>query len=266
MLRLASFNVQSGRTATGGYDASALARSVRALDADLIALQEIDHGLTRSAEHDQVADIVAALNADGGQWTGHFLPTLLGSPNVVRTWRPAEVTDLPPGDPAYGIGLVTRLPVHAWHALRLGTFWGRMPMLVPTPRGRMMPLLVPDEPRAAIAAVVETELGVMTVIGTHLSFLPLRAPLQLRRIVDWSRALPGPRILLGDLNLPGALPQRISGWRRLADVATYPAHRPRSQLDHALADGLERVHGVDVRATRGEVSDHLALVVDLSRQ
>jgi endonuclease/exonuclease/phosphatase family metal-dependent hydrolase len=51
----------------------------------------------------------------------------------------------------------------------------------------------------------------------------------------------------------------------LADRPTYPAHDPRTQLDHALADGLERVHRVEARTVRGEVSDHLALVVDLAR-
>jgi endonuclease/exonuclease/phosphatase family metal-dependent hydrolase len=264
-LRLASYNVQSGRTASGGYDVAALARSVRSLDADLVALQEIDHLLHRSGRQDQIAEIVSALSAGGGEWTGHFLPTVLGSPNVVRTWRPAREPHAPAGESAYGIGLVTRLPVHAWHSLRLGAFWGRLPMLVPTSRGRLVPLVVPDEPRAAIAAVVQTDLGIVTAIGTHLSFLPLRAVLQLRHIVRWSAGLPGPRVLLGDLNLPGAAPQRLTGWRRLADLATFPAQQPRRQLDHALAEGLERGYAASARAVRGEVSDHQAVVVDLSR-
>lgn len=265
-LRLATYNVQSGRTADGRYDGSALARSVRALDADLVALQEIDHLLERSGGNDQIADLVAALSVGGTSWTGHFLPTVLGRPNIVRTWRPAHEPHPPPGQPAYGIGLVTRLPVHAWHSLRLGPFWGRLPMLVPTERGRLVPLVVPDEPRAAVAAVVETDLGVVTAIGTHLSFLPPRAVRQLRHIVAWSRALPGPRVLLGDLNLPGGLPQRLTGWRRLAELPTFPAHQPRRQLDHALADGLDRGHAATARAMRGDVSDHQAVVVDLSRR
>jgi len=265
VLRLASYNVQSGRGATGGYDPAALARSVAALAADFVALQEIDHMQPRSGSVDQLADLVTALGAGGEPWTVHFLPTVLGAPGVTRAWTPATAPDVPAGSSAYGIAVVTRLPVHAWHSLRLGSFWGRLPMLVPTPRGRPLPLLVPDEPRAALAAVVETELGLMTVLDAHLSFLPVRAVRQLRRVVDWSRALPGPRVLLGDLNLPGPLPARVSGWRRLADQPTFPAHDPRTQLDHALADGLERAHRVEVRTARGEVSDHRALVVDLHR-
>jgi endonuclease/exonuclease/phosphatase family metal-dependent hydrolase len=265
-LRLASFNVQSGRGRTGGYDADALTTSVAALDADLVALQEIDHFQTRSGARDQLAELVSALSSDGERWTGHFLPTVLGVPGIVRSWRPAASPQVPEGSSAYGIGLVTRLPVRAWHSLRLTSFWGRLPMLVPTPHGRMVPVLVPDEPRAVLGAVVETELGVLAVMGTHLSFLPPRAVLQLRRTLAWSRSLPEPRLLLGDLNLPGGLPAAVSGWRRLAHGPTFPAPAPRTQLDHVLAHGLDPAIEVRAHTVRGEVSDHRAVVVDLSRR
>ena len=107
--------------------------------------------------------------------------------------------------------------------------------------------------------------GVLSVLGTHLSFLPPRAALQLRRIVDWSRSLPEPRMLLGDLNLPGPLPATVTGWRRLADGPTFPAPAPRSQLDHVLAHGLDPATEARARTVRGEVSDHRAVVVELSR-
>jgi endonuclease/exonuclease/phosphatase (EEP) superfamily protein YafD len=73
---------------------------------------------------------------------------------------------------------------------------------------------------------------------------------------------PGPRLLLGDLNLPGPLAARVSGWRSLGRVRTYPAGRPRVQLDHVLASGrLPPV--LATRAPMSEVSDHRALVVDV---
>jgi endonuclease/exonuclease/phosphatase family metal-dependent hydrolase len=105
----------------------------------------------------------------------------------------------------------------------------------------------------------------VTVLGTHLSFLPGRALRQLRGVRRWAGRLPGPRVLLGDLNLPGQLPATVTGWRRLADARTFPAHAPRIQLDHALSDGLDA--GVRARAEvlRSSVSDHCQLVVDLSR-
>jgi endonuclease/exonuclease/phosphatase family metal-dependent hydrolase len=266
MLRLATWNTLSGRTPTGGHDAGGVARTIAAMDADVVALQEIDHHQDRSGGTDQIAELVAALRVDGRPWVGHFLPTLIGTPSLARSWRPATEDTVAPGTPAYGTALVTRLPVRSWHALRWTDSWGRMPMLVPTPRGRMLPLLVPDEPRGALAAVVETELGALTVIGTHLSFLPPRAVRQLRAVRRWAPTLPGPRVLLGDLNLPGRLPTRLTGWRRLADRPTFPAHAPRVQLDHALADGLDDSVDASARSVRGEVSDHRALVVDLSRR
>jgi endonuclease/exonuclease/phosphatase family metal-dependent hydrolase len=265
VLRLASYNAQSGRGRTGGYHPDALSRSVRALGSDVIALQEIDHLQPRSGGRDQLGDLVSALSSDGERWTGHFMPTLTGTPGLVRTWRPADSPDAAEGQPAYGIAMLTRLPVRAWHSLRLTSFWGRLPMLVPTPRGRMVPVLVPDEPRAVLGAVVDTELGVLTVLGTHLSFLPPRAALQLRRLVGWSTSLPEPQVLLGDLNLPAGLPSALTRWRRLADGPTFPAHAPRNQLDHALAHGLDPAVVATARTVHGEVSDHRAVLVELSR-
>ncbi len=48
MLRLATWNLLSGRTATGGHDLAAAARDLVRLDADVVALQEVDHLQPRS--------------------------------------------------------------------------------------------------------------------------------------------------------------------------------------------------------------------------
>lgn len=266
MLRLATWNLLSGRAADGRHDLGAAARDLARLDADVIALQEVDHLQPRSGAVDQLGELVSELSAGGAPWTGHFLPTLLGTPSLSRSWAAARADAPPVRSPAYGIALLSRLPVRSWHSLRWTASWGRLPMLVPTPRGRVVPLLVPDEPRAALAAEVETELGAVTVIGTHLSFLPGRALSQLREARRWAAALPAPRVLLGDLNLPGRVPVTVTGWRRLADARTFPAHAPRVQLDHALADGLGEDVRAQARTVHGEVSDHRLLVVDLSRR
>ena len=266
MLRLATWNVLGGRTATGRSDPAALARGVLALDADVVALQEIDYHQARSDERDQTADLIEALSSSGAPWAGHFLPTLAGSPGPARSWRPATGDFVSAGGSAYGIALLTRLPVRSWHSLRWTASWGRLPMLVPTPQGRMAVVPIPDEPRAALAALVETELGPLTVIGTHLSFLPGRTVRQLRALRRWAGSLPAPRVLLGDLNLPGGLPSTVTGWRRLADAPTFPAHAPRVQLDHALGDGLGAAIMAGSTTVRGPVSDHRAVVIDLSRR
>ncbi|GAB3687910.1 endonuclease/exonuclease/phosphatase family protein [Angustibacter aerolatus] len=189
----------------------------------------------------------------------------------------------PDGDsgagPRYGIGLVSRYPVLAWRVRRLPASRAVLPFPVPV-EGSRVPrlLLVPDEPRAALAAVVDAPGGPLTVVCTHLSFAPVAASRQLRTVTRWARELPGPRLLAGDLNLPGGLPARLSGWRSLVRAASYPAQRPRLQLDHLLLDeavaaggssvgaGLARLGAVTPEsATPRTVSDHVPLVVTVDR-
>jgi endonuclease/exonuclease/phosphatase family metal-dependent hydrolase len=103
------------------------------------------------------------------------------------------------------------------------------------------------------------------VITTHLSFVPGWNAWQLRRVVGWAREhLPAPRVLVGDLNLPGPLPGLVSGWQRLSTLPTYPAADPRLGFDAALGEepGPWRVAGSAV--TPLPVSDHAALSVALS--
>jgi endonuclease/exonuclease/phosphatase family metal-dependent hydrolase len=120
-----------------------------------------------------------------------------------------------------------------------------------------------DEPRAVIAAVLDEPR--ITVACTHLSFVTGVNVHQLRLVRRWLNALPAPRVLLGDLNLPGRMPARVTGWTSLIEAPTYPGWQPRLQLDHALATHLpsDRIIGAD--AVTLPISDHRALTVDLRR-
>jgi endonuclease/exonuclease/phosphatase family metal-dependent hydrolase len=120
-----------------------------------------------------------------------------------------------------------------------------------------------DEPRVLIAAVLETPAGPMTVANTHLSLVPGWNGAQLRRAARAVRGLPGPRILLGDLNLPGALPRWLTGWTPLAVAPTFPTQDPRVQLDHILAHGPGLPAVASAGAREMPLSDHRALLVDL---
>mgnify|MGYP001046820343 CR=1 FL=1 len=122
---------------------------------------------------------------------------------------------------------------------------------------------VPDEPWAAVAAVLEGRHGPFTVVAAHLSFVPGWNVVQLRALAKWAREMPPPRLLLGDFNLPGPVPRLASGWTQLARVATYPSWKPRVQFDHVLADRIAEAAVRDVEALRLPVSDHCALAVDL---
>jgi endonuclease/exonuclease/phosphatase family metal-dependent hydrolase len=113
-----------------------------------------------------------------------------------------------------------------------------------------------------LAAIVATPHGLMTVANTHLSFVPGWNIRQLRAVIHALKALPAPRVLLGDLNLPAAGVRLACRWRMLAKVPTYPAAEPRVQLDHILADrGLGTVRRVETPAV--PLSDHRPLVVEI---
>jgi endonuclease/exonuclease/phosphatase family metal-dependent hydrolase len=119
-----------------------------------------------------------------------------------------------------------------------------------------------DEPRVGLAAVVRTPCGEVTVGTTHLSFVPGWNGRQLRTLTAALARLPGPQVLLGDLNMPPPIPGLLTRWRVLARTATYPGERPRVQLDHVLAQGdLPPVTAVE--APKLPVSDHRALLVQL---
>jgi endonuclease/exonuclease/phosphatase family metal-dependent hydrolase len=255
-VRVATFNVLHGRSLTDGLvDLPRLRDAVCALDADVLGLQEVDRGQPRSGGHDLVAEAAAAT---GGE--GRFAPAVVGTPG--ERWRPARDDDDRSDRPAYGIGLVSRLPVRRWAVTRLPSAPVRSPVLVPGSARRVIWLR--DEPRVLLAAVLETPAGALTVATTHLSFVPGWNGLQLRRAARALRRLPAPRLLLGDLNLPGPLPRWLTGWRALAAVPTYPVDEPRVQLDHVLGhgDGLPAVTAT--RSLPMPLSDHRALVVDLA--
>jgi len=121
--------------------------------------------------------------------------------------------------------------------------------------------MLPDEPRVALAAEVDGPAGPLLVATTHLSFVPGWNLVQLRRLTRALAAFGLPCVLLGDLNMPGSLPARATGWRPLAKVRTFPAAKPSMQIDHALGHGrLPDVAAVS--AVELALSDHRALLVD----
>lgn len=250
-----SLNLLHGLSLTDGQvSPDRLASAVAGLRADIVGLQEVDRAQPRSQHHDLAAAAAVALGATDFR----FEPALVGTPG--GPWRAARPGDQARCDqPMYGVALASRFPVDSWHSWRLAAAPVRAPIVLPGTRRIAM---TEDEPRVGLAAVIRTPAGRMTIATTHLSFVPGWNGHQLRQLVGCLRSLPAPRVLIGDLNLPGRLPAVVSGWRSLARVATYPATRPRIQLDHALSSG--RIHKpVAVQAVSLDLSDHCALVVDL---
>jgi endonuclease/exonuclease/phosphatase family metal-dependent hydrolase len=254
-LRVATFNILHGRTVGDGVDPARLGDSIRRLNPDILALQEVDLDQERSGGADLTAVAAEAMNAVAHR----FVAAISGTPGA--TWIAATGAEQP-GSAAYGIALLSRFPATSWQVLRLPHIPARVPIHLPAPH---RVILLKEEPRAAILARFETPLGPLTVANTHLAFVPGSNRRQLRRIVTELRRLPGPHLLVGDLNLTSAAVQRVSGLRALAAAPTYPAHRPRRQLDHVLTDdpGLTARHR---ETPLMPISDHRPLVVDLERE
>jgi endonuclease/exonuclease/phosphatase family metal-dependent hydrolase len=293
-LRIATYNVLHGMPVLGGVpsvprdasgrptgppvvdDDAALRSAIAMLDADVLGLQEIDVHQPRSGMAHQVRAAADAMDAE--HW--RFAPAVVGTPGE-HGWRPATTahehtsgrtaghrpdssTEVDRMGPLYGVGLVSRRPVLEWRTRRFDAAPWSLPLLIPgDPRPQV--LRVPDEPRAAIAAVIEGERQPFTVVTTHLSFVPGYNVRQLRELRRWVADLPRPLLVIGDFNLPGSLPRRISGFASLFRGATYPSMRPRVQLDHVLADGLTNAQ---LASAHGQVhllpvSDHAAVTVDV---
>jgi endonuclease/exonuclease/phosphatase family metal-dependent hydrolase len=257
-VRVATFNLLHGRSlADGQVDESALRAAATALDCDIVGLQEVDRRQPRSNLVDQTAAVADALGAR--HW--HFAPALHGTPGPDARWTASrDFDEVSIDEPSYGVALVSRLPVQSWHVRRFAPAPVGMPLMVPGSRGLTH---VHDEPRVGLVAVLEGPSGLMTVVTAHLSFMPGWNVAQLRTLARWARGFPGPRLLIGDFNLPGALPRLTTRWAQLARAATYPSWRPRVQFDHVLGDGIDESAVRDVQVLRLGVSDHCALAVDL---
>jgi endonuclease/exonuclease/phosphatase family metal-dependent hydrolase len=294
-VRVATFNVLHGQPMTGGRPADGwpapgvpagipLAEAVAALDADVLALQEVDRLQERSGLVDQA--VVAAQAMGAVDW--RYAAAVHGQARPGTGWDlDASVTGLrvysessamadaeesgshgigAEAVGSHGVALLSRLPVLNWRARRLPPAPASLPLLVP---GRPGLTVVSDRPRAALAAVLAGEHGPFTVVALHLSFVTGWNAGQLAAIARWIADLPRPQLVLGDFNLIGPIPRFVlstastgARWHDLARLPTYPAHRPLVQFDHVLASGLSsrsaRAHTPQV-----PVSDHRPLVVDL---
>lgn len=253
-MRLATFNILHGRSIEDGIvDVDRLRDAVKAIDADVLAMQEVDLDQPRSAK----ADLTAVAAEAMGAISHRFVAALSGTPGA--TWIAATGREQP-GSAAYGIALLSRYPARSWQVLRLPRIPMPFPMYLPTPRRVMV---VREEPRAAVIAQLDTPSGPLTVANTHLSFVPGWNRVQLRRLRRDLAAMPGPRMIMGDLNMIPPSPESGTGMRSLAAVPTFPTDDPCKQLDYVLVDD-PTMTVVDCSAPALPVSDHRPLIVDVA--
>jgi endonuclease/exonuclease/phosphatase family metal-dependent hydrolase len=233
-MRMATFNILHGRSVHDGLvHRDRLVDAIRQLDPDILALQEVDLDQPRSGMADLTAVAAVAMDAESHRFVA-----------------------------AYGIALLSRYPVDDWQVVRLPRIPMKFPMYL---RGPNRVQVVNEEPRAAVIARLDTPVGPLTVANTHLSFVPGWNRRQMRLLMRDLRGFPGPHVLMGDLNMAPSRVGRLSGLRALGEAPTFPADVAETQLDHILTDddGL-RVDSCS--APRLPISDHRALVVDISRR
>jgi len=277
-MKIGSWNLLHGMAIPeGGTSAERLLKAAELIDLDLLALQEVDFFQDRSNTIDQTALIAQGM---GAQFY-NFTPAIFGTPG--EEWKPAELvkstsssrqtltTELSAEsknylinqNSAYGVSIISKIPIIEICILELGRSPVGIPLLVPNEnKGRMRPrfIYVSDEPRMAQAAILQN--GV-TVINTHLSFVPGVNVRQLQIIKKWAEHLPGKKILIGDLNLIGRIPAKVLGWNQLVEAKTYPSWKPRIQFDHALSADFKTSEIERLEIPNLGVSDHLPIAFEI---
>jgi endonuclease/exonuclease/phosphatase family metal-dependent hydrolase len=245
-----------------GDDFAGLAAAAAALQTEVLAIQEVDHNLSRTNHANQCANIALAIGAS--DWA--FAPGIIGSPE--GKWQSAgskiisnQVSDVEVESGSYGIGIVSKIKVLKWHRLDLGRSFIGAPLLIPnTETGKAKSIYIRDEPRMALAAELENG---WTIINTHLSFVPGMNLYQLTKLKKWADSFGDKVFLLGDFNLPIGIPALGSNWQSLYAQNTYPSWMPKIQFDYILSKGIALKDVVQVPTTRTGISDHLPLTIEI---
>jgi endonuclease/exonuclease/phosphatase family metal-dependent hydrolase len=216
-----------------------IAEVIAEMSVDVVALQELDLGRRRSAGVDQTKMIAERLG-----WYSNFHPAMR---------RDHE---------HYGNAILSRYQLNFRRAVELP---GKPPFFC-------------RENRAAIEVSIETNLGEVHIINTHLG-LGWRERLvqtQLFTSAEWRAAIAGdtPLILLGDFNsLRGSRPYRTLN-RHLRDVRelirasepirTFPTRLPVLAVDHIFVNRAVQPLNVTVhRSPLARIaSDHFPLMAE----
>ena len=238
LLRVATYNIQAG-----AGDLRRIADEIEAMDADLVALQEVDvHWHQRSGFVDQATELGRMLGAEIRFAPIYRLPGTEG--------RPAR---------EFGVALLSKLPIERWSNDSLTR--------LSTQETNPIPVRMPG----LLRAVVNFRGTRITVLTTHLDY---RSDPAIRRaqVDDLIRVLQqnsGPTILAGDLNAtPEALELQplferlMDAWRTSKDAGyTYPAAAPTKRIDYVLYS--HPFVQVDARVPESAIADHRPVIVSL---
>ena len=228
-VRVVTYNIQAGAGNIGR-----IAEELRAMNADVVALQEVDvHWHARSGFVDQATTLAKALDLEMRFAPIYRLPGDSGRP-------PRE----------FGVALLSRHRIESFRNESLT----RLSTQEPNPAPRRMPGLL-----NAVVRVGRTRINVLTA---HLDY---RADPAVRRqqvaeilsvVSDTMRT-----ILAGDLNAPPDAEELRPLFQRLGDVwpavngpgYTYPASAPTKRIDYIL---VSRLRPSLARVIAGTSADH----------
>jgi endonuclease/exonuclease/phosphatase family metal-dependent hydrolase len=238
-LRVATYNVHSCHGCDGRVSPGRIARVLERIDADIVALQELDSGRERSRGEDQLAMIAEKLGMHP-----YYCPAVTH------------------GAGQYGHGILSREPL-------------RLVRRAALPRGKSLW----KEPREAVWVTFSWSEQDVHLIGTHLGLGSSEQAAQVADLLapSWLGGIGGdqPLILCGDFNLPPGSPEYRRLTAALRDVQahaprhvaqqTFPSFWPVRRIDHIFVSPHFDV--VAVRVPRDDLtrkaSDHLPLVADL---
>jgi len=256
------------------------------LKPDFLGLQEVDYMQPRSGNINQTKIIADTLGFK--YWS--FLPAITGTPgekwqkiidldhsliNQSNDHTTRMVDNSKAQTPSYGIGFVTNQKVKNIRVKQLGRSLIGMPLAIPKvkndsvekPNGFKL-IYIKDEPRVAITAELENGL---TITNTHLSFAPGVNVFQLKKLAKYLHKLPGRQLLIGDMNLPGNLPQKLAilcgNWSSLVKQNTYPSWKPGIQFDYLLcrSENLDNFEALPMPIISDlKLSDHIPIGAEIT--
>ena len=248
-LRVATYNIAAGAGANGVFDLARTARTLAALDADLIGLQEVDVAWNARSEW---RDLASELAEQLGM-SGYFGP--------IYSLDPLE-----PGQSRreFGVAVLSRSPILTATNHEITRLSTQVPDPVPAP--------APGFPEV----LVRIRGAVVQVYCTHLDYRadPSVRELQvadMRAVMAERRRRHTHQLLLGDLNATPDAPELGPLWNVLDDAwreangdaggFSYPAAVPDRRIDFVtMTRGLT---ARSVRVPETLASDHRPVVADL---